>query len=278
MARNRSSRFTGYFYVIVRPRPSPSIIFVGATPQQLGPFGGVTTVTGSVKNAKTCRLELLSQQGFPVDYASNLRPCTDHFAARVVIGANTSAAHRTITFALVVSDGPSSFTGPFYVGMAGSSRPAAPSATTTVASAVTTTTAAPTTTTAVATTTRPLSATTTVASSGVQHESSDNWSGYAVTGGPSPAPAPPLPCPLLPRRPAVARTSRSGWGSTGSTPQDSPPIASSSRRALTRATLTPPPTNARPERTGPGRGGKCCPLPSSCPRIGRGRRSAPVTR
>lgn len=184
VARNRSSRFTGYFYVIVRPRPSPSIIFVGATPQQLGPFGGVTTVTGSVKNAKTCRLELLSQQGFPVDYASNLRPCTDHFATRVVIGANTSAAHRTITFALVVSDGPSSFTGPFYVGMAGSSRPAAPSATTTVASAVTTTTPAPTTTTAVATTTRPLSATTTVASSGVQHESSDNWSGYAVTGGP----------------------------------------------------------------------------------------------
>jgi hypothetical protein len=140
----------------------------------------VTTVTGSVKDAKTCRLELLSQQGFPVGYASNLRPCTDHFTAHVVVGPNTSAAHRTITFALVVSNGPSSFTGTFYVGMAGSAHPAAPSPTTTVASAATTTAPVATTT----TTTLPASATTTVAGSGVQQVSSSNWSGYAVTGGP----------------------------------------------------------------------------------------------
>jgi hypothetical protein len=180
VARNRLSAFTGYFYVILRQRPSPSILSVRATPQQLGPFGGVTTVTGSVKDAKTCRLELLSQQGFPVGYASNLRPCTDHFTAHVVVGPNTSAAHRTITFALVVSNGPSSFTGTFYVGMAGSAHPAAPSPTTTVASAATTTAPVATTT----TTTLPASATTTVAGSGVQQVSSSNWSGYAVTGGP----------------------------------------------------------------------------------------------
>jgi hypothetical protein len=184
VARNQSSASTGYFYVMLRQLPSPVILSVGATPQQLGPFGGTTTITGSVKNAKTCRLELLSQQGFPVDYASNRRPCTDHFAAHVIISPNTSAVHRTIAFALVVSDGPSSFIGKLYVGMAGSSRPAAPSATTTVASAVTTTTPAATTTTPAATTTLPPSATTTVAGSGVQQLSSSNWSGYAVTGGP----------------------------------------------------------------------------------------------
>ena len=184
VARNQSSGFTGYFYVMLRRLPSPIVLSVRATPQQLGPFGGVTTITGSLKNTKTCRLELLSQQGFSVDYASNLRPCTDHFTAHVVIGPNTSAAHRTITFALVVSNGPSSFTGQFYVGMAGSSRPAAPSPTTTVASAVTTTTQSATTTTPEATTTVPPSAITTVAGSGVQKLSSSNWSGYAVTGGP----------------------------------------------------------------------------------------------
>ena len=178
VARNGSSAFTGYFYVMLRQLPSPIILSVGATPQQLGPFGGVTTVTGNVKNAKTCRLELLSQQGFPVDYASNLRPCTDHFAAHVIrCGPNTWAAHRTIAFALVVRDGPSSFTGQFYVGMAGSSHPAALSATTTRPPAATTTTPA-------ATTTVPPSATTTVAGSGVQQVGSSNWSGYAVTGGP----------------------------------------------------------------------------------------------
>jgi hypothetical protein len=178
VARDSSSTFTGRFYVMIRALPRPMIRSVHATPQQLGPFGGVTTITGSVKNAKTCRLELLSQQGFPVGYASNLRPCTDHFTAHVVVGPNTSAAHRTITFALFVGDGPSSFTGQFYVGMAGSPRPAAPSPTTTVPSAVPTTTPAPT------TTTLPPSATTTVAGSGVQQVSSSNWSGYAVTGGP----------------------------------------------------------------------------------------------
>jgi hypothetical protein len=177
VARNRSSAFTGHFYVMLQKPPNPMISSVSASPQQLGPFGGVTTITGSVKNAKTCRLELLSQQGFPVDYASNIRPCTSHFAARVIIGPNTSLAHRTIAFALVASDGPSSVTGQLYVGMGGSSRPAAPSVTTTVPSAATTTTLA-------VTTTLPPSSKTTVAGSGVQQVTSDNWSGYAVTGGP----------------------------------------------------------------------------------------------
>jgi hypothetical protein len=177
VASNQSSAFTGYFDVMLRKRPSPVVLSVGATPQQLGPLGGTTTIAASLKYAKTCRLELLSQQGFPVDYASNLRPCAGHFTAHVTIGPNTSTAHRTIAFALAVADGPSSFTGEFYVGMAGSSQPAAPSATTTVPVPVTTTTSA-------ATTTVPPSATTTVAGSGGQRLTSSNWSGYAVTGGP----------------------------------------------------------------------------------------------
>jgi hypothetical protein len=101
---------------------------------------------------------------------------TNAFTAHVTVSPNPTAVHRSITFALIARDGSSSFTGYLYVGLAGTTPPAA-GPTTTLPFAATTTTPA-------ATTTLPPSATTTVAGSGVQQVTSDNWSGYAVTGGP----------------------------------------------------------------------------------------------
>ena len=71
-----------------------------------------------LKNASTCQLELLSRQDFAVIYASNVRPCSTGFTARVTIGANKTPVERHVAFALVARNGGRGFTGRFWVGAA----------------------------------------------------------------------------------------------------------------------------------------------------------------
>jgi hypothetical protein len=99
---------------------APEVLSAQATPSELGPSGGTVTVTGRVKNARSCLLELLSRQSIPVIYSHNATTsCRDGaFSAHVLIGANPSPVERTVAFALVAEDGRLSFTGRFYVAMA----------------------------------------------------------------------------------------------------------------------------------------------------------------
>jgi hypothetical protein len=97
------------------PPQSPLVLSVRATPSTLGYAGGTVQVAGEVKAAKSCQLQLLSHQGFPVVYASNKRPCANTFSARVTIGANPSPVARVIAFALVARNGSREFSGRFYV-------------------------------------------------------------------------------------------------------------------------------------------------------------------
>ena len=99
---------------------APEVLSAYATPSRLGPGGGAVSVTGRVKNARSCQLELLSHQPFPVVYSHN--PTTacqgGAFSARALIGANPSPVKRTVAFALVARDASLSFTGRFYVSVA----------------------------------------------------------------------------------------------------------------------------------------------------------------
>jgi hypothetical protein len=97
------------------PPQTPLVLSVRATPSTLGYAGGTVQVAGEVKSATSCQLQLLSHQGFRVLYASNNRPCTNTFAARVTIGRNPSPVARVVTFALVARNGPREFSGRFYV-------------------------------------------------------------------------------------------------------------------------------------------------------------------
>ena len=120
VARDGSLSFTGLFYVPLAPLLPPSVLSAYATPSALGPSGGTVTVTGRVKNARSCQLELLSRQSFPVVYShSPTTACRNGtFSAHVLIGGNPSPVKRTVALALVASDGSLSFTGLFYVPLA----------------------------------------------------------------------------------------------------------------------------------------------------------------
>ncbi len=182
VARNHSSSYSGRFYITLAAQLAPGVPSVSVSPSALPSRGGQVMVTARVKHASSCQLELLSKQSFPVVYASNVRPCASNFTAHIIVGGNPSPVYRTVAFALVVRGGSSAFTGHFYVGLAA---PPPPKTTTTLPVAATTTLPAATTTLPAATTTLPsATTTTTVASSGVQQTTSDNWSGYDVTGGP----------------------------------------------------------------------------------------------
>ena len=59
VARNGYSSFTGQFYVSLGPRLAPAVLSARATPSALPPSGGQVHVTGTVKHATSCQLELL---------------------------------------------------------------------------------------------------------------------------------------------------------------------------------------------------------------------------
>ncbi len=77
--------------------------------------GGQTLILGGMKNATTCQVKLLSHQGFPVVYATNVRPCTTTFTAKVAIGRNVSLINRTVGFVLIARNPTSVFRGYFFL-------------------------------------------------------------------------------------------------------------------------------------------------------------------
>lgn len=178
VARNGSSSFSGKFFVGLAGAPSPVVSWVGVSPAAVASPGGDVTISASLKHATSCQLRLLSSQSFPVVYASNIRPCSSTLIAHIVIGPNPSQVPRTVAFDLLARNKTAAVARAFYVVLAA---PVAPAATTTVPAATTTAPAA-TTTVPAATTTVP--AATTTLPSGLAQFTSDNWSGYGVTGGP----------------------------------------------------------------------------------------------
>ena len=209
VARNRTTSASAKFYVTQAGVSSALVLSAGASPSALPRGGGEVTVTGKLEHTGSCQLELLSRQCFPVVYASNKRACSTSFTAHVTVGRNPTPVQRTIAFGLVARNRTSAFVGRFYVLLAALSPPTATTvaaATTTLPAATTTLPAATTTlppAVTVPTTTQPLSAT---------QETSPNWSGYAVTGGPFTnvtgtlqrglAPRPPSPAPVSVLMPA----------------------------------------------------------------------------
>jgi hypothetical protein len=146
IARNHTSVFVGRFYVSIAPAISPTTIqSIGLSPANVPAAGGVIIVTGTITNATSCQLKLLSHQSFPVVYANNTRTCPIVFTARITVGANPSHVPRTVAFALTARNQSSSFTGQFYVHLAARTSlatttvPSSPGTTTTVPPAVTTT-------------------------------------------------------------------------------------------------------------------------------------------
>jgi hypothetical protein len=99
--------------------PHALIESVYATPGALPASGGQVHVVGRVEDATSCRLVLLSRQSFPVVYSHNPTTACAYgsYSAFVTIGANPTAVRRTVAFALVARNGPSSFTGRFYVSL-----------------------------------------------------------------------------------------------------------------------------------------------------------------
>ena len=96
-----------------RPGWSPAVLSAHAIPAALPAAGGAVQVTGTVRNAASCQLVLLSRQSFPVVYSHNPTTACNHgsFSAHVTIGANPSGVKRTVAFALVARNGPFSFSG-----------------------------------------------------------------------------------------------------------------------------------------------------------------------
>src|ERR1035441_5115281 len=97
--------------------PHPVVLSARATPSGLGPDGGQVEGTGTVKAARSCQLQLLSRQSFPVVYSHDATTAcgTGTYSAYVTIGANPTPVRRTVAFALVARNGPFSFTGRFDV-------------------------------------------------------------------------------------------------------------------------------------------------------------------
>ena len=144
------------------PVPDVVVLSDAANPPQLASGGGTVTVTGVVRHASTCQLELLSSQSFAVVYSHNPTSCTSgSFSARVTIGANPTPVPRTVAFALVARNPVFSSRSDTYVVLAASA------AKTAVGSAPTTTTGLP-----------------SDGSVPVATSQSSNWSGYAAMGGP----------------------------------------------------------------------------------------------
>jgi hypothetical protein len=121
MARGDKSLFTAAFYLTLAGSPPVQINSVTATPTELPAGGGTVVINGILRNATTCHLQLLSQQDFPVVYATNVRSCSTSFTARVTIGRNPTPINRNVSFALSARGDASLFTARFYVTLAAGS-------------------------------------------------------------------------------------------------------------------------------------------------------------
>ncbi len=196
---------------------APVISSVKVTPAIVAGGGGTATVTAKLQKSLSCQLKVVSRPLFKVT-VPNAQPCKSTYTAYVKLGANPTSVKRAVALDLVASHGASATSALLYVSLA--PKPAllvtappatTPSATTTTTAPLavgggglappppvtttsttsppptaspttttTTTTTVPTTTTTVPTTTT----TTTAPTPSTQPETTDNWSGYAVTDGP----------------------------------------------------------------------------------------------
>jgi len=92
------------------------VLSVRAVPSVLPASGGFVTVTGRVKDASSCQLELLSSYAIRVAYPAKSAPCGGgHFSALVSFGANLASVGRTVKLALVARSATSMSRGRFYV-------------------------------------------------------------------------------------------------------------------------------------------------------------------
>lgn len=93
------------------------VLSVSATPGTLGAAGGKVTVAGTVRDATSCQLVLLSRQATPVIYSHHPTGSCGNgsFSARALVGPNHGHAETIIVFALVARDSTSVSTGKFYV-------------------------------------------------------------------------------------------------------------------------------------------------------------------
>jgi hypothetical protein len=130
VALNGPRSFVGRFFVTLGPQLTPVVVSATAAPAALGPHGGQFEVTGSVRNARSCQLALLSHQGFPVVFSHNASTACrgGTFSASVVVGANTTDVQRTVAFALVAQDGRKTATGYASVTLAPNPNPLPPPA------------------------------------------------------------------------------------------------------------------------------------------------------
>jgi Peptidase A4 family len=180
-AQNATSTSLPGVRVVPGGLPPPVVGPVRTSPSALPASGGTLVVAGAVKHATACQLELLSHQSFAVVYAHSARPCTSSFAAHISVGPNPSQVQRTVAFALLAWNAAWKSVRTFYV------RLAAPRPPTTIVATTTTTGHEPVTTTvppSVSTPTFPVTRSTAPPSAFPQPRTSNNWSGYVVTGGP----------------------------------------------------------------------------------------------
>ncbi len=99
------------------PPAGPALVLSArAVPWVLPASGGTVTVTGRVKNASSCQLELLSSYAIPVVYSRLSTPCGGgNFSTPVTFGANLASIGRTVRLALVARSATSMSSGRFYV-------------------------------------------------------------------------------------------------------------------------------------------------------------------
>jgi len=118
----------------VLPAQTAAVLSASATPAQLPATGGTVTVTARVANATSCQLQLLSSPSFAVVYSHNPKSCADGtYSAHVTIGPNPTTEQVAVGFALVARSAASSYSGQFYVLLAGATQAAVVSASATPA-------------------------------------------------------------------------------------------------------------------------------------------------
>ena len=80
------------------------------SPNKLGASGGHVEVTGTVRHAVWCQLELVSHQSLSVVYSHKPKRCaTGKYSAHVLIGKNAEPKDYRVTFALLARNNTSSF-------------------------------------------------------------------------------------------------------------------------------------------------------------------------